>query len=65
MTTVKLVLNMRNTIGDSVKKTYPNINESATDAQYRTALEGLCSLTTNTFISAQKIVTTDLESTEP
>lgn len=58
---VKLQINMTDTNGNNLKENIGYVNPSATDSQlYELAIK-FCRLTTNTFISVDKIVTTSLE----
>ena len=59
---VKLQINMRDTNNNNITENIGYVNPNATDAQlYELAIK-LCNLTTNTFISVDKIVTTELSS---
>lgn len=58
---VKLQINMQDTHGNNLKENIGYVNPDATDAQLYELATKFCSLTTNTFISVDKIVTTSLE----
>jgi len=58
---VKLQINMTSPNGDAVKENIGYVNPSATDAQLYELATKFVSLTTNTFVSVDKIVTTSIE----
>jgi len=61
---VKLQINMLDTNNNSLKENIGYVNPNATDAQlYELAIK-FCDLTSNTFVSVDKIVTTSLEGEE-
>lgn len=61
---VKLQINMTDSRNNTIKENIGYVNPNATDAQlYELAIK-LCNLTTNTFVSVDKIVTTELEGGE-
>lgn len=57
---VKLQINMRDTNNNSIKENIGYVNPNATDAQLYELAAKLCNLTTNTFISVDKIIITEL-----
>ena len=58
---VKLQINMLDTNNNAIKENIGYVNPNATDAQlYELAIK-FCDLTSNTFVSVDKIVTTSLE----
>ena len=58
---VKLQINMLDANNNAIKENIGYVNPNATDAQlYELAIK-FCNLTTNTFVSVDKIVTTSLE----
>ena len=59
---VKLQINMRDTNNNSIKENIGYVNPNATDAQLYELATKFCALTTNTFVSVDKIVITELES---
>ena len=61
---VKLQINMRDTNNNNIIENIGYVNPNATDAQLYELAVKLCNLTTNTFISVGKIVTTKLSSNE-
>ena len=61
---VKLQINMTAPNGDSVKENIGYVNPSATDAQLYELATKFCNLTSNTFVSVDKIVTTSLDGEE-
>lgn len=61
---VKLQINMRDSNSNKITENIGYVNPNATDAQLYELATKLCSLTTNTFVSVDKIVTTELESSE-
>lgn len=58
---VKLQINMTSPNGDAVKENIGYVNPNATDAQLYELATKFVSLTTNTFVSVDKIVTTAIE----
>ena len=58
---VKLQINMTNQYNENIKENIGYVNPSATDAQLYELATKFCSLTTNTFVSVDKIVTTAIE----
>ena len=61
---VKLQINMQDTNNNKITENIGYVNPNATDAQLYELAVKLCNLTTNTFISVDKIVTTELSSNE-
>lgn len=61
---VKLQINMMDSNNNSIKENIGYVNPDATDAQLYELATKFCNLTSNTFISVDKIVTTALESGE-
>lgn len=61
---VKLQINMQDTNNNKIIENIGYVNPNATDAQLYELAVKLCNLTTNTFISVDKIVTTELSSNE-
>ena len=61
---VKLQINMTSPNGDAVKENIGYVNPNATDAQLYELATKFVSLTTNTFVSVDKIVTTAIEGCE-
>lgn len=61
---VKLQINMLDSNNNSIKENIGYVNPDATDAQLYELATKFCNLTSNTFISVDKIVTTALESGE-
>ncbi|MBR5914169.1 MAG: hypothetical protein IKZ58_07405 [Selenomonadaceae bacterium] len=59
---VKLQINMRDANNNSIKENIGYVNPNATDAQLYELANKFCALTTNTFVSVDKIVITELES---
>ena len=59
---VKLQINMQDTNNNKIIENIGYVNPNATDAQLYELAVKLCNLTTNTFISVDKIVTTELSS---
>ena len=59
---VKLQINMRDTNNNNIIENIGYVNPNATDAQLYELAVKLCNLTTNTFLSVDKIVTTELSS---
>lgn len=61
---VKLQINMRDANNNKITENIGYVNPNATDAQlYELAIK-FCSLTTNSFVSVEKIIITSLESGE-
>ena len=61
---VKLQINMLDANNNAIKENIGYVNPSATDAQlYELAIK-FCNLTSNTFVSVDKIVTTSLDGEE-
>ena len=58
---VKLQINMTDSNGNALKENIGYVNPSATDAQLYELATKFVSLTTNTFVSVDKIVTTAIE----
>ena len=58
---VKLQINMTDSNGNALKENIGYVNPSATDAQLYELATKFVSLTTNTFVSVDKIVTTSIE----
>ena len=58
---VKLQINMLDTNNNSIKENIGYVNPSATDAQLYELATKLCDLTSNSFVSVDKIVTTAIE----
>lgn len=58
---VKLQINMKDTSGNTVRENIGYVNPEATDAQLYELAKKFCSLTTNSFVSVDKVVTTALE----
>ena len=61
---VKLQINMTDANNNSLKENIGYVNPSATDAQLYELATKFCDLTSNSFVSVDKIVTTSLESGE-
>ena len=61
---VKLQINMLDTNNNAIKENIGYVNPSATDAQLYELATKFCNLTTNSFVSVDKIVTTSLEGDE-
>lgn len=59
---VKLQINMRDGNNNAIKENIGYVNPQATDAQLYELATKFCALTTNTFVSVDKIVITELES---
>ena len=57
---VKLQINMRDMNNNNIIENIGYVNPNATDAQLYELAVKLCNLTTNTFLSVDKIVTTEL-----
>ena len=58
---VKLQINMLSPNNDEIKKNIGYVNPSATDAQLYELATKFCNLTSNSFVSVEKIVTTSLD----
>lgn len=58
---VKLQINMLDTNNNAIKENIGYVNPSATDAQLYELATKLCDLTSNSFVSVDKIVTTVIE----
>jgi len=58
---VKLQINMTDSNGNALKENIGYVNPNATDAQLYELATKFVSLTTNTFVSVDKIVTTAIE----
>ena len=61
---VKLQINMLDTNNNAIKENIGYVNPSATDAQLYELAVKFVNLTSNTFVSVDKIVTTSLEGEE-
>ena len=61
---VKLQINMLDTNNNSLKENIGYVNPNATDAQLYELATKFCNLTSNTFVSVDKIVTTSLDDEE-
>lgn len=61
---VKLQINITDSNGNAIKENIGYVNPNATDAQLYELATKLVSLTTNTFVSVDKIVTTAIEGEE-
>ena len=59
---VKLQINMRDGNNNKITENIGYVNPNATDAQLYELATKFCAFTTNTFVSVDKIVTTELES---
>ena len=58
---VKLQINMTDVNNNDIKENIGYVNPNATDAQLYELAVKLCNLTSNTFVSVDKIVTTEIE----
>jgi len=58
---VKLQINMIDSNNNNLKENIGYVNPNATDAQLYELATKFCNLTSNTFVSVDKIVTTSLE----
>ena len=58
---VKLQINMTSPNGDKLKENIGYVNPSATDMQLYELATKFCNLTSNSFASVDKIVTTAIE----
>ena len=61
---VKLQINMLDANNNAIKENIGYVNPNATDAQLYELATKFCDLTSNTFVSVDKIVTTSLEGEE-
>ena len=61
---VKLQINMQDSNRNKITENIGYVNPNATVAQLYELAVKLCNLTTNTFISVEKVVTTELSSNE-
>ena len=61
---VKLQINMLDANNNAIKENIGYVNPSATDAQLYELARKFCNLTSNTFVSVDKIVTTSLDGEE-
>ena len=61
---VKLQINMLDANNNAIKENIGYVNPSATDAQLYELATKFCDLTSNSFVSVDKIVTTSLEGEE-
>ena len=61
---VKLQINMLDANNNAIKENIGYVNPNATDAQLYELATKFCDLTSNSFMSVDKIVTTSLESGE-
>ena len=61
---VKLQINMLDTNNNAIKENIGYVNPSATDAQLYELATKFCDLTSNSFMSVDKIVTTSLDGEE-
>ncbi len=59
---VKLQINMQDSNRNKITENIGYVNPNATDVQLYELAVKLCNLTTNTFLSVDKIVTTELSS---
>ena len=59
---VKLQINMLDANNNAIKENIGYVNPNATDAQLYELATKFCALTSNSFVSVDKIVTTALES---
>lgn len=58
---VKLQINMLSPNNDAIKENIGYVNPSATNSQLYELATKFCALTSNTFVSVDKIVTTAIE----
>lgn len=58
---VKLQINMMDVNDNAIKENIGYVNPEATDAQLYELATKLCNLTSNTFVSVDKIITTAIE----
>ena len=61
---VKLQINLMSPNNDAIKENIGDVNPNATDAQLYELATKFCNLTSNTFVSVDKIVTTSLDGEE-
>ena len=61
---VKLQINMLDANNNAIKENIGYVNPSATDAQLYELATKFCDLTSNSFVSVDKIVTTSLDGEE-
>ena len=61
---VKLQINMLDANSNAIKENIGYVNPNATDAQLYELATKFCTLTSNSFVSVDKIVTTSLEGEE-
>ena len=61
---VKLQINMLDANNNAIKENIGYVNPNATDAQLYELATKFCDLTSNSFVSVDKIVTTSLEGEE-
>ena len=61
---VKLQINMLDANSNAIKENIGYVNPNATDAQLYELATKFCDLTSNSFVSVDKIVTTSLEGEE-
>jgi len=61
---VKLQINMQDSNRNKITENIGYVNPNATDVQLYELAVKLCNLTTNTFLSVEKVVTTELSSNE-
>ena len=61
---VKLQINMLDANNNAIKENIGYVNPNATDAQLYELATKFCTLTSNSFVSVDKIVTTSLEGEE-
>ena len=61
---VKLQINMLDTNNNAIKENIGYVNPNATDAQLYELATKFCDLTSNSFVSVDKIVTTSLDGEE-
>ncbi len=59
---ISLRIIMRDTNNNEIKENIGYVNPNSTEAQLYELSTKFCALTTNTFVRAEKIVTTELES---
>ena len=61
---VKLQINMLDANSNAIKENIGYVNPNATDAQLYELATKFCDLTSNSFVSVDKIVTTSLDGEE-
>ena len=61
---VKLQINMLDANNNAIKENIGYVNPNATDAQLYELATKFCDLTSNSFVSVDKIVTTSLDGEE-